>query len=286
MKNKILIVDDNEYLVEILKADLELLNYEVLTAMDGEEALQKVYKYQPDLIILDIMMPKINGFQVCRKIKSDPKYKDTIVIMLTAKVALDDKYWGLDCGADEYITKPFDTDELEKIIKEKLANKDKEKNLHPITKLPLFGNFNEEKIKRYKEGLKLSAISFYYRDSCLEELELVNGKFWVLDVLAYTASLLKEFIKDIAKYDPYLSFAGDNTFWLLINADKEKAVEITKKCLAYLNNNLSSFKRADENTSESIINERTVPILMMGCKIEIYNPSKKNIEERKSTIAR
>ncbi len=102
---------------------MEASNYQILAASDGEEALNKVREERPDLIILDIMLPKMDGFKVCRLFKFDPQYKDIPVIMLTVRAQKEDKLMGMETGADEYITKPFDTEELLAKVKEHLEMK-------------------------------------------------------------------------------------------------------------------------------------------------------------------
>jgi len=119
-KKRILIVDDKPELRKALAIRLEASNYQVLTASDGEEALKKVREERPDLIILDIMLPKMDGFKVCRLFKFDPQYKNIPVIMLTVKAQREDKLMGMETGADEYITKPFNAEELLAKVKEHL----------------------------------------------------------------------------------------------------------------------------------------------------------------------
>ncbi|HEU4401565.1 MAG TPA: response regulator, partial [Candidatus Polarisedimenticolia bacterium] len=85
-------------------------------AEDGERALSQLAQERPDLLIVDVMMPKVNGFQICRKVKNDPTTQSTPVILLTGRSQQEDVFWGKDCGADEYMTKPFSTKELEKAI--------------------------------------------------------------------------------------------------------------------------------------------------------------------------
>ncbi len=270
MKEKILIADDNKFLVEILKADLELLNYEVYTAKDGEEALEIVQRVRPDLIILDIMMPKYNGYQVCRKIKNDPELKNTIIIILTAKTAPDDKYWGKDCGADEYVTKPFDTNELENLIRKKLDDYKKGKITHPITGLPTIEYFNKERDKRYKNNLKFVVLRFFYKDNCLEDIETILGKFCYADILSNTAKFLAKFSENLSEYDPFLGFSLDNCFYLMINVNKENALAIAKRSVNYLNNMLSAIDLSKSEPKVTFM-EKKYPIIMMGCAMQLYN---------------
>ena len=106
-RGRILVVDDEIYIVHILDFSLGMEGYEVVTALDGEEALQKVKEATPDLIVLDIMMPKMDGYETCKALKADDATKNIPVILLSAKGRNVDMQTGYDVGADDYITKPF-----------------------------------------------------------------------------------------------------------------------------------------------------------------------------------
>lgn len=109
MENKILVVDDDLNICELLRLYLEKDGFKVVVANDGEQAITLAAKEEPDLILLDIMLPKLDGWQVCRQIR---KVSETPIIMLTAKGETFDKILGLELGADDYVSKPFDTKEL------------------------------------------------------------------------------------------------------------------------------------------------------------------------------
>jgi len=109
---KILVVDDSPTELKIILASLQTKNYDIVTANDGEEALKQAHAESPDLIILDVVMPKMDGFQACRKLKTTDNLKDIPVIMLTSKNQKTDEFWGKKQGADEYLTKPFDEQDL------------------------------------------------------------------------------------------------------------------------------------------------------------------------------
>lgn len=111
---KILIVDDEQDIVESLKFVLEASNYVCYCAYNGEDGLKMAKEILPDLIILDVMMPKINGYKISRLLKYDNKYKDIPILMITARSQAEDKLIGEETGVDEYITKPF---ELEEVIR-------------------------------------------------------------------------------------------------------------------------------------------------------------------------
>lgn len=114
---KILIVDDEADIIEILQFVLEQEGYECITAFDGEEGLKLAREANPDLIILDVMMPKINGYKISRLLKYDSKYKDIPILMITARSQEEDKVIGEETGADEYITKPFKVDYVVEKVK-------------------------------------------------------------------------------------------------------------------------------------------------------------------------
>ena len=119
-KKKILVVDDEVDLVKTIQFSLELEGYKVLVSYNGEDALAQARKENPDLILLDIMLPKLDGYKVCRLLKFDEQYKHIPILMMTAKTQEKDKLMGKETGADEYITKPFDMEELMEKIKEYL----------------------------------------------------------------------------------------------------------------------------------------------------------------------
>ncbi len=112
MANKILIVDDEPFNLDLLEQELTDQGYVIERANDGAEALEKVPSFLPDLILLDYMMPKMNGIEVVKQLKQDERYKGIPVILLTAKASQEDKVKGLDAGADDYVVKPFDSFEL------------------------------------------------------------------------------------------------------------------------------------------------------------------------------
>lgn len=117
----ILVVDDNRDNVEILRAFLESRNYRVVSASDGKSALARLEETRPDLVLLDVMMPGMDGWQVCRTIKNHPDFAATRVVMVTAKGGFEDKVEGMRSGADDYVVKPIDLRELAEKVERNLA---------------------------------------------------------------------------------------------------------------------------------------------------------------------
>ncbi|MDO8528071.1 MAG: response regulator [Deltaproteobacteria bacterium] len=124
-KKTILLVDDEKDLSEELGIRLKASGYSVLVAYNGPKGIERAMQEKPDLILLDVIMPKMNGYQVCHDLKNDPKTKSIPVILLTAKTQESDKTWGKECGADEYITKPYEIYSLLSKIKALLEGKKK-----------------------------------------------------------------------------------------------------------------------------------------------------------------
>ena len=111
-ESTVLIVDDNPQNVELLQAFLESLPIKLVSAVDGMDALEKVAQHNPDLILLDVMMPKMSGFQVCRKLKADPQTRDIQILMVTALNELGDIEQASECGTDDFVSKPVNKLEL------------------------------------------------------------------------------------------------------------------------------------------------------------------------------
>ncbi len=120
-KKKILLVEDEKDMAYAVTLQLEAKGYEIITASDGREGLEKARTKKPDLIILDLMLPKIDGYKVCRMLKFDDKYKNIPIILFTARAQDSDKKVGKEVGADAYITKPFEPSALLDKIRELLA---------------------------------------------------------------------------------------------------------------------------------------------------------------------
>jgi len=120
---KILVVDDESHLIELVQMRLEANGYEVITANDGEEGLEKAKSEKPDLILLDVMMPKMDGYKACSLLKSDEQFRKIPIILFTGKAQDDFEEVGKKAGADAFITKPFDPPDLLAKIEELLKNR-------------------------------------------------------------------------------------------------------------------------------------------------------------------
>lgn len=158
MKAKILVVDDEKPIAEILKYNLEKEGFEVLMAYDGEEAMKIAFAEEPDLILLDIMLPRLDGFSVCRQIRQK---LDLPIIMLTARETEIDKVLGLELGADDYVTKPFSIRELLARIKATLRRiKMQEKDPEQLTCGTLSLDLGKMELKKGDRQVELTYREF------------------------------------------------------------------------------------------------------------------------------
>jgi diguanylate cyclase (GGDEF)-like protein len=132
----ILVVDDDRNLRKIIQTNLELAGYDVTSAASGDEALGILDAMQPDLVVLDVMMPLMDGYEVARRIRRHPSNTHVPIIMLTAKGEVEDKLAGFDAGADDYMTKPFGPQELLARVKAKIRRVEVDASLSPLTRLP------------------------------------------------------------------------------------------------------------------------------------------------------
>jgi two-component system phosphate regulon response regulator PhoB len=131
-------VDDEPDAVELIKFNLKASGYEVFTAADGDEALKKARSVMPDLIVLDVMLPEVDGLEVCKILRRDPRISSVPIIMLTAKAGEIDRVLGLELGADDYVTKPFSPRELVLRVKRLLKSSSSEEKSDTITLKELF----------------------------------------------------------------------------------------------------------------------------------------------------
>ena len=161
-KNKILVVDDEKKIVNLIRAYLEHDGYQVVEAYDGKQALTVFQREKPDLIILDIMLPELDGIEVCRQIR---KYSEVPIIMLTAKDEDTDKIVGLELGADDYLTKPFSPRELVARIKAIFRRAHPQKQPSSSTEPIIFGELllDEERFKATCSGNLLDLTTSEFR---------------------------------------------------------------------------------------------------------------------------
>jgi diguanylate cyclase (GGDEF)-like protein len=210
MPDLILVVDDDPDIARFVEVNLRSAGYEVGVASDGEEALEKAYEGRPDLVLLDVMMPRIDGFEVAQRLRRDPRTSNTSIIMLTAKALSSDKVLGLTAGADDYIIKPFDPIELLARVKGVLRRKKEMLNLSPLTGLP--GNIRiQDEIQRMVEDGRPFAL--FYCD--LDHFKAYNDHYGFVRgdrVIQATARILQDTIDRFGGTEAFVGHVGGDDF--------------------------------------------------------------------------
>jgi diguanylate cyclase (GGDEF)-like protein len=219
---KILIADDDLEIQELLKFTFENENYDVIVTSDGEEALLKVIAEKPDIVILDVNMPKMSGYEVCEKIRAHSATCLIPIIMLTSATKTKDRITGFKLGADEYIGKPFDSFELLARVEGLLKRMRESLSANPLTGLP--GNISiEAEIKRRMDlG---AAFCIVYSDA--DNFKAFNDKYGFEKgdgVIRLVAVLLRSAITDIGNNDDFIGHIGGEDFVLITTPDKLKDV--------------------------------------------------------------
>ena len=214
----ILVADDDEDIVRFVEVNLRLEGFEVLTANDGDTALELAYDALPDLMLLDVMMPKIDGFEVCQRLRNDPRTKNMSVIMLTAKSLSADKVVGLTAGADDYMIKPFDPVELIARVKSAIRRSREMRAINPLTQLP--GNVQiQEEVATSIE--KADPFALMYID--LNGFKAFNDHYGFArgdEVIKLLAKCAGSAVKEVAGADAFLGHIGGDDFVAIVHPDK------------------------------------------------------------------
>ena len=218
MAIRILIVDDDPDIRDVLKLTLSEENYEIIEADNGEDALKIVHNNPPDLILLDYKIPKIDGREVCRRIKKDLLLRHLPIIMVTGKGDINDKVDGIDAGADDYVVKPFEPKELLARIRMILRHTERDLEANPLTRLP--GNVSILKeLSRRLENKSFFAVC--YLD--LDKFKSYNDKYGFEhgdEVIRETARLLIRSTKEFGNPDDFIGHIGGDDFVILTTLDK------------------------------------------------------------------
>ncbi len=219
---KVLIADDDHNLRQLLMEALPKHKFEVYQAADGPEAWETVRNLRPDIVLLDIMMPGKDGLEICRLMRENPQTRSIPVIMLTAKAQLRDKLEGIESGADDYITKPFDPLELQARIEMHLRRYLRDIDISPITGLP--GNKSiETALQAMLDSGELFA--FLYVD--LDDFKAYNDYYGFhqgSDVISMTGLLLREALNAAGSEGDFLGHVGGDDFIILTSIEKAEPV--------------------------------------------------------------
>jgi PleD family two-component response regulator len=210
MAETILVVDDDPDIARFVEVNLRSAGYDVAVASDGEEALEKAGDLRPDLVLLDVMMPRIDGFEVAQRLRKNPQTANTSIIMLTAKALSADKVTGLQSGADDYIIKPFDPIELLARVKGTLRRAKEMRNLSPLTGLPGNIRIQEEIERQVRDGRPFAVL---YCD--LDNFKTYNDQKGFVRgdrLIQATARIIQDAVVEFDSADGFVGHVGGDDF--------------------------------------------------------------------------
>lgn len=217
MGERVLVVDDERDIATVLEINLSAEGFEVEIATEPQQALERALVFRPDLVLLDVNMPGMDGLQVTRALRSDALTASTSIILLTAKASVDDRLIGLASGADDYITKPFDIDEVLSRVRAALRRARQLRGVSPLTGLP--GNFE---ILRQLEALLDEGAKFALIHADLDSFKAYNDHYGFVrgdEAIKATADLLLAELSKIESRPRFLGHVGGDDFALIVPAD-------------------------------------------------------------------
>jgi diguanylate cyclase (GGDEF)-like protein len=242
MPETILVVDDDPDIARFVEVNLRSAGYEVSVAGDGEEALSKADDLHPDLVLLDVMMPRIDGFEVAQRLRKNPKTANTSIIMLTAKALSTDKVLGLTAGADDYIIKPFDPIELLARVKGTLRRAKEMRNLSPLTGLP--GNIRiQEEIERMVTADQSFAVLYCDLDNFKtynDQKGFVRGD----RLIQTTSRIIQDAVGEYASNEGFVGHVGGDDFVAVVPPDV--AEDVAKRIVGRFVEHIPEFYDPDD----------------------------------------
>lgn len=247
MSETILVADDDADILRFVELNLRLEGYDVVTASDGEEALALAATSSPSLVILDVMMPKLDGYEVCQRLRTDSRNSGVCIIMLTAKSMSADKVLGLTAGADDYISKPFDPMELIARVKTTLRRTREARSASPLTGLPGNVQTESEIQRRFEAGEKVAVL---YAD--LDNFKAFNDRYgWIEGdkAISYTASVLRD--AAAVSPDAFLGHIGGDDF--IIVCRPEVADDIARGVIDRFDKEVRSLYEPEDAARGAIV---------------------------------
>ncbi|MCX7921062.1 MAG: response regulator [Clostridia bacterium] len=221
-KKKILVIDDTELMVKLITDILETAGYNVITASDGFEGMQKVKEEKPDLVLLDVVMPGLDGFEVCKLLRNDDGNNLMPIIMLTAQDEEDDKLTGLELGADDYIIKPFNHRELLSRVRNTLKRIDRNRWANPLTGLQ--GNI-EIQAELNQRIAKKELFSVLYAD--LDNFKAYNDVYGFASgdtAIKLTADIITDNVHQFGDSSDFVGHVGGDDFVVVTVPDRADAI--------------------------------------------------------------
>ena len=225
-KARLLVVEDDIDIGNMLKIYFSGMDFDVDVAVRGSEALEKTKQVLPHLIVLDIMLPDIDGYEVCRNLRTNMRTSHIPVIFLTQRDERSDKLQGLELGADDYITKPFDIEELKLRVQGAIRRSERESLTDPRSGLPA-GRLIEEQLRRIIRQKGWALLDA--RVNNFEPFKDVYGFVAGDDVLRFTAMMIGEVVDEVGSTSDFIGHAGGDNFIVITTEEKAEAMKARLK---------------------------------------------------------
>ena len=244
MKQKILIADDDSSVRKLVARTLGVELYEILAASNGEDAFALASQEAPDLILLDVDMPKKNGWEVLKELRHNVQTRMTPVIMLTGFGAIDDEVFGLETGADDYVTKPFIAAELKARVGSALRRNHLSVSANPLTRLPGSPTIEEETSRRIRDGIPFA---FLYID--INNFKPYNDTYGFAAgdrVIRETADMLLESLRSEGGGGGFVGHIGGDDFVVITEPDR--AAHVAQNIVSQFDRKVSDFYKGSDNS--------------------------------------
>jgi DNA-binding response OmpR family regulator len=261
-KGRILVVEDDFDISNMLRIYFSGQGYDVQVAPRGGDALTLTRKQMPQLIVLDIMLPDMDGYAVCRELRQTTRTSHIPIIFLTQKDERSDKIAGLELGADDYITKPFDIEELKLRVKNAIDRVDREKSMDPRSNLP-----SSKLIEEQLRELMRATETWNYIDLKINQFDSfqeVYGFVASTEVLRFMALLISEIADELGTPDDFVGHAGNDNFIIITYSTKAQTLQ--ERCVARFNDEVKQhYSFIDRERGHVVLeNGQQRPLMTLG----------------------
>jgi diguanylate cyclase (GGDEF)-like protein len=263
---KVLVIDDERNILDIIKFNLDVEGYEVTVSRDGEEALKLVNEIKPDLILCDIMMPELDGLEVCRRLKLDGRTNQIPVVMLSARTQAQDKIASIEAGADDFITKPFDFSDLVARITINLIRARQKRDVSPLTGLPGSISIEAETKRRIDKNLMFAIL--YIDIDNFKPFNDIYGFPTGDRAIRMLSSIVDDAMKKLGNLDDFVGHGGGDDF--VVITTPEKASIMAEQIISEFDEQTASlYKDEDLKRGYSILIDRLgrdnyIPIMTLS----------------------
>lgn len=271
-KARLLVVEDDIDIGNMLKIYFSGMDFDVDVAVRGSDALEKTKQVLPHLIVLDIMLPDIDGYEVCRNLRTSMRTSHIPVIFLTQKDERSDKLQGLELGADDYITKPFDIEELKLRVQGAIRRSERESLTDPRSGLPA-GRLIEEQLRRIirEKGWALLDARVNNFDAFKDVYGFVAGD----DVLRFTAMLIGEVVDELGTTSDFIGHAGGDNFIIITHESKADAIKarLKERFNQEVQSHYNFMDRQQGFVNAPAADGTTVKVSFMTMSVGVVSPS-------------